>query len=266
MNDGDADEQVEVTPTPEPFIVKGDILSIQNLTISLGADGKLEAQPVSLYTGSHMCPQWLKIAYDHLLVTEENSNTLLDAIRRSDDEAIGDALKLEFSSGMQAVMASGIAIDAFFAAVKEHVVIPPATTQAWRTNGTARYKQISEVFRLAFRLDNTEVQELRNTIKRIYYFRDRAVHPSSTASALAIHPQLNKMTNWWYAAFCYQNAKTAASFAIQIICRLAGSPNDKDYVSPSLTNYCKASLIGIIPLLAAWEEHYGPLITTNRSS
>lgn len=103
-------------------------------------------------------------------MTEQNGNTLMDAKKRNNNEEMGDALKLEFSSGMQAMIASGIAIDAFYASVKEYVAIPPETTRAWRDNGTARYKQVSEVFRMAFRLDNASALELRGAIKRIYYF------------------------------------------------------------------------------------------------
>lgn len=253
-------EEQEDSQTLEPFLVKGDILSIPNLTISFGDDGNPELQPVTFYTGSHMCPYWLRIAYDHLLATEKNSVALIDAKRRNSNDEMGDALKLEFASGMQAIMASGIAIDAFYASVKEYVSIPLETTKAWRENRKARYKQASEVFRIAFHLDKAEAHELREVIKSIYDSRNRAVHPSPGASALALHPQLNKMTNWRYAAFCFQYAKTIVSFAVQIVCRLAGSPREADYISSDLMNYCKTLLVDVEPLLGMWAGEYGPLI------
>ena len=243
-----------------PFVVKGMRLRIKDFPISMGDDGQLTLGPLTLYTSLDMSSYWLKIAYNHLLAAEQAHEALLNAKQRDHSEDIGGALEQEFFSGMQAMMACGIAIDAFYASVKEYAAIPPETTRAWHDNGTARYKQVSEVFRLAFRLDNVNAQELRKVIKRIYYFRDRAVHPSSKASALALHPQLNKMTNWWYAAFCFQNAKMAVSFALQIVCRLAGSPREEDYISLDLMNYCKTSFTRVVPLLDMWGKQYGPLI------
>lgn len=253
------EEKAQDSQALEPFLVKGDILSIPNLTFSVGDNGKLELQPITLYTGSDMCLHWLRLAYNHLLMTEEASNALIEAKKRSNNDEIGNALNLEFSSGMQAIMASVIAIDAFYASVKEHVVISAETAQAWHDNGTARYKQVAEVFRLAFRLDNADTQSLRKVIKRLFYFRNRAVHPSSKALALALHPQLGKATNWWYAAFCFQNAKMAFSLAFRIVVRSAGSPRKEDYVNLDLAKYCRALVVKTKPLIDAWEERYGGL-------
>ena len=49
-------------------------------------------------------------------------------------------------------MASGIAIDAYYASIKDHIDLPEELVKAWRENGTARYKQIAEVFKRAFPL------------------------------------------------------------------------------------------------------------------
>ncbi len=255
----DDEEQPEDSQNLEPFLVKGDSLNTSNLTISVRDDGELELEPITFYTGLDMCLPWLGIAYDHLLMTEKASNALTDAIQRGNDEEVGNTLKLELSSGVQAVIASAIAIDAFYASVKEHVTMPLETAQAWQSSKTARYKQTLEVFRLAFRLDNIEAQQLRKALKRIYYFRDRALHPSSKASALARHSQLGKATNWWYAAFCFRNARMVACFALQIVIRSAGSPRREDYVNLDLAKYCRALVISTKPLRDAWESQYGVL-------
>ena len=257
-NEGQKDK--ENSQIIQPFLVKGDSLVIPNLTISIRSDGKLEAQPVVFHTGSYTCPYWLQIAYDHLLMTEKNSNAITDAQERNNNEEIGDALKLEFSSGMQAMMAAGIAVDAFYASTKDYVAIPDETVRAWRNNRTARYKQVSEVLRLAYRIDNSDIQEFRRAVKHIYHLRDRAVHPSSGALPLALHPQLNKMTNWRYAAFCFQKAKVIVSFSLQIVYRLIASSREEDYASPELMNHCKILLVSVRPLLDMWEGQYGSLI------
>lgn len=207
-----------------------------------------------------MCPYWLKFAYDHLLITEQNSNAITNAKERNNDEEIGDALKLEFSSGMQAMMAAGIAVDAFYASTKDYVAISDETARAWRDNRTARYKQVSEVLRSAYRIANSDARGLRDVTKHIYHFRDKAVHPSSGALPLALHPGLNKVTNWRYAAFCFQKAKVAASLAFQIVWRLVASPREQDYVNLELMNYCETLLTSIKPLLDTWEERYGSFV------
>lgn len=253
---GDGEEEAEDAQPLELFLVKGNPLSIQNLVIS--ADDVAE---ITFHTGSDMCSHWLKIAYDHLLMTEKASGALADAKKIGVDEDIGDALKLEFSSGMQAVVASGIAIDAFYASVKEYISIPPETAQAWREKKIARhrYKQISEMFRLAFHLNNVYEQSQRKFIKDVFDLRNKAVHPSSETSAPALHPQLNKLASWWYAAFRFQNAKAAVTSALVIIIRLAASPKKEDYVNLDLAKYCRALVVKTKPLIDAWEKQYGVL-------
>ncbi len=257
--DDEGQKDKESSQDIQPFLVEGDSLVIPSLTISIRDDGKLEAQPIEFHTGSYMCPYWLQIAYGHLVITEKNSNAITDAEERNNNEEIGEALKLEFSSGMQAMMAAGIAVDAFYASTKDYVTIPDETARAWYNNRTARYKQVLEVLRLAYRIDNSDTQGLREALKHIYHFKDKAVHPSSGALPLALHPKLNKMTNWRYAAFCFQKAKVAVSLAFQIVWRLAASPREQDYANLELMSYCKTLLMSVKPLLDTWEERYGAL-------
>jgi hypothetical protein len=74
-------------------------------------------------------------AYSHLLNAENASADLLRARDAGDAEGIGDALQAEFVSGMQTIMASAVAIDAYYACVKDLIQLPVGLTDSWRISG-----------------------------------------------------------------------------------------------------------------------------------
>lgn len=170
-------------PDPGVFLVKGDAVSIQPFSISVNEKGEIEAGPVVLHVGIDMTGYWLDIAYKHLLETESAHKKLMIAKEEGNAEKISRYLKKESISGMQSIMASGIALDAYYASIKEHVTIPQSTLDSWRENNTARYKQISEVLRMGFRLKNPSGKSLRDILKQNFKFRDKAVHPSPGTAA-----------------------------------------------------------------------------------
>jgi hypothetical protein len=102
---------------PAVFITDGMQFSISGLSLTIGNDGKIEAGPVSLSTFFDICPHWLDIAYEHLLRTEQANNALISAIEAKNNDGIGNALRAEFSSGVQTIMASAIAIEAYYACI-----------------------------------------------------------------------------------------------------------------------------------------------------
>ncbi len=153
-------------PNPGVFLIKGDKVSVPNLSISIDGEGNLSASPVEIHTGIDMSPYWLNIAYQHVKAAEKAHKGLMLVKTAKNDSLIGEYLKKESSTGMQAVMASGIAIDAYYASIKEHIKIPKRTLDAWRANGTARYKQIAEVMRIGFHLSNESSKHLRNVLKQ----------------------------------------------------------------------------------------------------
>lgn len=172
-----------------PFVVKGMRLRIKDFSISMGDDGQLTLGQLTLHTSLDMSSYWLKIAYSHLLATEQAHKALLDAKQRNYPEDIGSALEQEFLSGMQAMMAAGVAVDAFYSRVKEHIEIPNEVTQAWHEKKTARYKQIAETLKIAFGLRTEVVSSLREVLKQNFDARNKAVHPSSEPAALTLYPR-----------------------------------------------------------------------------
>lgn len=118
-------------PDPGVFLVKGDTVSVMPFSISVNEQGEIENSPVVLHLGIDMTGYWLDIAYEHLLDTESAHKKLMIAKGERNDEKIARYLKKESISGMQSIMASCIAIDAYYASIKEHVDIPQSTLDSW---------------------------------------------------------------------------------------------------------------------------------------
>lgn len=247
----------EKTPIQGVFITKGMQVSIPSFSIRIGPDGKIESDPVILHTGIDLCPYWLDIAFDHLLCTEKASKELMDAKEAEDDQRITNALGEEFIAGMQAIMASAIAMDSYYASVKEHIGIPKDLTRTWREKGTARYKQIAEILRRAFPMSQKSAKQLRDILKQNMSFRDKAVHPPSGTQAPAFHPELNKVTDWRYVTFRYYNAKAIVGLTLSIIAQTAGRPHKDKF--EALRKYCETLMSRVEPMVKRWETRYGKL-------
>lgn len=248
------------------FITKGMQVTIPagGLTIRLGADGKLEADPVILHVGLDMCPYWIEIALKHLAETESASRRARAAHEQDDTESKADALRVEFMAGMQTIVASGVAMDSFYASVKEYVDIPENVQRAWREKKTARYKQTAEVFRQAFPISDNSFNTIRGLLKELASFRGRAVHPPSGTGAPVRHPELDIVTEWRYVVFRLYNAKAALSLTLSIITQLAAKADPKK--NEPLAKYCESLLPKLEPHLEAWEAEYGLLHERKPSS
>lgn len=253
----DESQNKKITPDPGIFLTKGMKVGIPSFSISIGEDGKLSSDGITLYTGLDMCPYWIEIAYEHLLKTESAHNELMSAIDETDDEKIARSLQKEFVSGMQAIMSSGIAIDSYYASVKEHIDIPESLVKTWRDNGTARYKQIAEVFRRAFSMKQDSANNLRDVLKQNLKFRDRAVHPEYGTTAPLLHVELNKVTDWRYATFRFYNAKAIVGLSLSVIYQTASRPFDNKY--KKLKKYCDDLIVELEPMLKRWVDKYGEL-------
>lgn len=243
-------------PDPGVFLVKGDVVSTQSYSISVNEQGEItEASPVVLHLGIDMTGYWLEIAYKHLLNTESAHKKLMLAKKEKNNDKIAFYLKKESIAGMQSIMATGIALDAYYASIKEHVEISQSTLNSWRENSTARYKQISEVLRMGFRSNNSNSKSLRNIIKQTFSFRDKAIHPSQGTAAPALHVELNKVTDWRYAAFRFHNAKAIYGLSFSVIFNTASSTNPK--IAETINQFCEQLLPRIKPLEHKWRKRFG---------
>lgn len=239
------------------FVTKGMQVTIPEITIRIGSDGKLETDPVVLHVGLDMCPYWIEIALKQLKETEIASKRAHAAHEQGDNETKAESLRTEFLAGMQTIVASSVAMDSFYASVKELIAIPDDVQRAWRENKTARYKQTAEVFKRAFPISPELFDALRPFLKDLASFRGRAVHPPPGTDVPVHHPDLDIVTEWRYVAFRFHNAKAALKSTLSIIA-LLGAKADKRK-NESLSKYCKGLLPKLEPLVETWEAEYGPL-------
>jgi hypothetical protein len=215
------------------------------LVVAIGED----AEPVSSPTSSHVhfdvCPTWLELAIRHLSDAQVAQGARIETWRDADENSKTGALKWEFEASIQAIMASGIAVDAFYAVVQTRVHLPQSLTDEWRDKRTPRYIQISEVLRRAFSLEPKNVSSLRQTLAEIFRFRDLAVDPSGKMDAQILHPELGVGVEWRFAYFRYQNALLIVKATLRLIAELAaaGKPKDAD-----LQKYLDALRSSVEPL------------------
>lgn len=246
-------------PDSGVFLVKGDIVSIQSFSITVNEKGETEsAGPVILHVGIDMTGYWLDIAYKHLLATESAHKKLMLVKEEGNDEKIARYLKKESIAGMQSIMASGIALDAYYASIKEHVTIPQSALDSWRENSTARYKQISEVLRMGFRLKPHDAKTLGDVLKQNFELRDKAVHPGPGTAAPLLHVELNKRIDWRYATFRFHKAKAIYSSSLSVIFGTTYSTDPK--VAKSLKEFCEKLVPRIKLLERKWEKRFGELL------
>jgi hypothetical protein len=118
---------------------------------------------------------------------------------------------------MQAIVAAATAVDAFYAAVQQAVVLPSDLREKWRHGRTARYTQVAEVLRRGFSLKPREVEALRRLLRELYKFRDLAVHPSGKTDTPVVHLELNVGVEWRFATFRAANAEELVTSASRIV-------------------------------------------------
>jgi hypothetical protein len=207
---------------PGVFISRGMTVAIPagGLTIGVGEDGALRTN-LTLHVRFDVCPSWVDLAMKHLAnakAAREERDRVWNGV---DENAKSAALEREFEASMQAITAAAIAIDAFYAIVKEHVDLPKSVIERWRIGRTSRYSQICEVLRRGFALKPKGVAGLRANLKEMFRVRDLAVHPSGRVSAPIYHPELDVGVEWRFANFRASNAELIVNAATQILWELS---------------------------------------------
>jgi len=168
-------------------------------------------------------PTWIELALGHLSDAKGDSVARAKAWADNLEEEKATTLEREFRSSMQAIMSSAIALDAFYAALRERVKIDPALRARWRANGTARYRQLTEVIRVAFSLKPKGAGVLRDNLREIFKLRDLAVHPDATLKDPMLHPELGVGVEWRFYYFRFEQALAVVRCAVRMIHELVTS-------------------------------------------
>ena len=261
MNDENSpEEKNSELQTGSVFVGQGTRISIPEggLTIRMDNDGKVIVDPVTVHVQFDTWPMWLQLGLEHLAEADRRHLEVLDASGGLHANELGRSLEAEFKAGMQAIVAGGIAIDAFYAAVKERINISEETKNAWRKNGTARDRQIAEVMRLAFNMDSKGFVQVQQLLKEIMRFRGWAVHPSAQSAEPVQHPELGVGVDWHFVAFGFQNAQSAVRVSLALIAQMLPRSRKK---YAELDEYCRAVSSQIHPLVREWESRYGELFS-----
>lgn len=233
------------------FIAEGMTFTVKNLGFRIQGD-EVIPNPVTVTLSVDQTPIWLEIALAHLAECKKARALIL--AENIDDKAQSSLKHMtdEYRAGMQAISVAAIAIDAFYSNLKDYIEIPPATLSAWKRNGTARYKQVSEVIKIACGKAKLDQKILIQTLSDLYKFRDWAVHPSAEAKEARYHPIFKVLTHWRCVAFGYENALAVVHGALIIThqtSKIAASTKNK-----KLASYFEELQKKIDPLCSAWTE------------
>jgi len=215
-----------------------------DLVVAVGEDSEPANSPNSR-VHFDFCPTWLELAIRHLSDAQVAQGARIETWKDADEYSKTGALEWEFGASIQAIMASGIAVDAFYAVVQSRVHLPQSLIDEWRDKRTPRYIQVSEVLRRAFSLEPKNVSSLRQTLAEIFRFRDLAIDPSGKMDAQILHPELGVGVEWRFAYFRCENALLIVRATLRIISELAaaGRPQDAD-----LQKYMDALRSSVLPL------------------
>jgi hypothetical protein len=211
------------------FVSKGMsvVVPAGGLVLSFDNKGKLSGGSATIHVHFEVCPTWLGLALGHLETAKASQTARALAWEGADENAKGATLEREFEASMQAIMSAAIAWEAFYAVVSSKITIPQELRACWRKNRTARYRQVSEVLRMAFNLTPTSAKALREKLEEIYRLRDQAVHPTGEITAPVHHPELGVRVEWRFVDFRYQNAAMVVQETVRMMCELVTAAKPK---------------------------------------
>lgn len=163
-------------------------------------------------------------------------------------------MEQEFLSSMQACVACAIALDAFYATVKDCIDLPSDLTDTWRKNRTSRYAQVAEVLRRAFEVHPSKDDQLRNLVKEVFRFRDKAVHPSAEPQQPIRLPDVELGVAWRFVAFHNKNARLITKLSISLVSQCVAVPR-ADF--PALVRHCKSAVELVGPIKERYRAAFG---------
>jgi hypothetical protein len=206
---------------PGVRISKGMTVGFPEFTLQIRPDGSIESSPVVLHVRFDVCPTWIGLASKHVAAAKAARQERQAKWATANEETRDQLLESEFESSMQAIVSAGVAWDALYAMVRDHASIPSTMAERWRHGRTARYTQVAEVVRRAFKLKGAGASALRGNLKEIFRYRDRAVHPSGKLEAAVHHPELDVGVEWRFVFFRAKNAEFVVSVASAMLWDLA---------------------------------------------
>jgi hypothetical protein len=202
----------------------GSDLRVSGISLELDPNGvpsRVGGQ-VTVELRTDMWPYWLREAIDAAIAAAAAGDEIpaLDARVEAGNataEELDTLVESELIATMRAIGACAFAIDAFYAAVKARSPQHPDEA-AWKANGTARHKQVTETIFYHLKIRNQATKtEIRQRVSKIYEFRDKAVHSSSDFKPPIYRPDLNVALDQAFSMFRRENAVMATGMTVNVI-------------------------------------------------
>jgi hypothetical protein len=232
-------------------------LRISGIQISISKDGSTDIGEPKTHLLTWMFVYWVEIALEHLQQAELAHTQLLEKWVPGEPAEGSKHLRGEFSSSMQCINAAAIAVDAFYAAIKNVAPISEEEISRWKAKKTSRPKQIAEVIRRSFKMKQSKVAALQQNLIELFKWRDWGVHPPADLEVPTPYPELSVSTEWRFVAYTASNARIALEYVLKLIIESLSRPKDK---YPDLVELCSSCRVLVSPIKASWEGLYGPLI------
>ncbi|WP_441227969.1 hypothetical protein AB7813_08125 [Tardiphaga sp. 20_F10_N6_6] len=224
---------------PGILITEGATFALSGLSITINQEtGEITMGEVKASLHYDVCPSWLAIAVDHLKAAKMARQELLEGRDSNDDEKRNRALEQEFATSMQVITSSAIAIDAFYAAIKNRLKSDAEPYDPTKRR-SARHAQVSELIRQAFQLKPKTFDQVRNIVEQIFKFRDQAVHPTGDFSDPTEHPELKVGVERRLVVFGYENAFKIIQTTVVVLSELATNGDAKNTAIGDHMKYLK---------------------------
>jgi hypothetical protein len=209
-----------------------------DLTISFEESGSANSNAI-LSTAYNVLPIWLRIASDQLRHAKHASEAVATQWN-ANDQVNRELLLAKLEPSLQVFVACGIAMDALYDQLRPFALLSEADIQTWKSNRTAREKQILEVIRRVYRLGNEVTAQFAQNITEILKYRDMAVHPSLQLKRTCVRPDIPVGVDWKFGAYRHSNAAACFEVTMKLILYLYERKTENDECNLQMENVVKA--------------------------
>jgi hypothetical protein len=209
-----------------------------DLTIAVNESGSTNSNAI-LSTAYNVLPIWLRIGSDQLRHAKRASEAVATQWGANDD-VNRELLVAELEPSLQLFVACGIAVDALYEQLRPFANVRRADIDAWKTNKTARERQILEVIRRVYKLGSDATAQFGQNIAEILKYRDMAVHPSLELKRTCDRPDIPVGVDWKFAAYRYPNAATCFDVTMKMVLYLYERKTENDACNQQMENIVKA--------------------------
>lgn len=193
-----------------------------------------------LSTAYNVLPIWLRAARDSLRHAKAASDDVGKRWNDVDDNGRKELLISELEPSLQVFVACGIVLDALYDLLRPYANISDTDLEKWRRNKTGRGKQIAEVIRRVYKLDNKVFKQFRQNISEIVRYRDLAVHPSHDLKNACNRPDIPVGVDWKFAMYRFQNSERCYIATTEVLRYLYTRECDEEKVIELMRNIFKA--------------------------